>query len=116
MIDSKLLPALNAAVDKLTKQLIDKQEQLRIRETSAGKMHDVRKMNRLRDEIKSLESRLARAERLQEAALCVPAVMEYKCVTGHRYIVNDPVVLRDGVAICPTCGSPAALYRVEGKA
>lgn len=64
------LPVLNACVDKLMTKLIMLQDELRAREASCGKAHDIRKMNRLRVEIASVERRLARAENLQEAALC----------------------------------------------
>jgi hypothetical protein len=66
---SKDLPALNAAVNKLMGQLAIKQDELRRRENSCGKGHDLKKMMKLRDEITSLENRLARAERLQDDAL-----------------------------------------------
>ena len=69
MLDSKALPALNAAVNKLMGLLASKQEELRRREQSQGKSHDVQKMNRLRYDIRGLESRLRRAEQLQEQAL-----------------------------------------------
>ena len=68
-LTSKSLPALNAAVGKLMDQLTAKQDELRRREQSQGMSHDVRKMNKLREEIASLEKRLARAERLQDEAL-----------------------------------------------
>lgn len=63
------LPTMSRCVDKLMGQLVEKKEELRRREKSEGKGHDVRKMNRLRDEIQSLEKRLSRAERLQDEAL-----------------------------------------------
>lgn len=72
MIDSTSLPAVNAAVSKLTDMLISKEDELRRRETSGGTYHDVRKMNALREEIASIQTRLERAERLQERILCQP--------------------------------------------
>lgn len=67
---SKDLPALNAAVDKLMRQLAEKQDDLRRREAVTGRGWNPRAINRLRDEITSIEARLVRAERLQEEALC----------------------------------------------
>jgi hypothetical protein len=66
---AKDLPTLNTCVEKLMIQLATKQDELRRRELSCGMAHDLRKMMRLREEIASLEKRLSRAERLQDAAL-----------------------------------------------
>lgn len=63
------IPPLNTAVNKLSTMLITKQDELRRRENSQGTYHDVRKMQKLRAEIASLEKRLQQAEWLQERAL-----------------------------------------------
>ncbi len=55
---------IGIAVGKLTDQLTAKQLELERRENSQGTSHDVRKMNRLRDEIASLERRIDRGFRL----------------------------------------------------
>jgi hypothetical protein len=68
-VTDKDLPTLNRCVQLLAGQLIHKQDELRCREQSCGMYHDVRKMTKLREEIASLEKRLARAERLQDEAL-----------------------------------------------
>lgn len=67
---TETIKALNTAVDRLMCQLFAKQEELRRCESSQGTAHNVRRMVRLREQIESLEKRLTRAERLQEAALC----------------------------------------------
>ena len=58
---------IGQAIGNLMSQLVTKQDELRRRETSQGTSHDVGKMNRLREEIASLERRIERAERLQDA-------------------------------------------------
>lgn len=63
------VPALNAAVNRLMGMLAAKQDELRRRESSCDTYRDVRKMCCLRAEIEALDARLARAERLQDAAL-----------------------------------------------
>ena len=68
-MNSKDLPALNAAVAKLSCKLISKQEELCRHEARTGRGWNPRAIGRLRDEIAKLETQLARAERLQEAAL-----------------------------------------------
>lgn len=60
---------IGIAIGKLTDRLTAKKIELHRRETSGGKSHDVRKMNRLREEIASLEARISRAERWQDREL-----------------------------------------------
>lgn len=57
------LPVLNRCVDALMAQLSNKQEDLRRAETSQGTKNDIRKMNKLRQQIASLETSLRRAEK-----------------------------------------------------
>jgi hypothetical protein len=66
---AKDLPTLNEAVNKLMGELICAQEGLRAAEQSCGTGHNLKKLLRLRDLVASIETRLQRAERLQEAAL-----------------------------------------------
>lgn len=61
--------AMSSAIEKLTWKLVAKQDELRRRESSIGTAHDVQKMNKLRDEIASIERRLSLAERVQDRAL-----------------------------------------------
>jgi len=60
---------MGMAIEKLNKQLIAKEDELRRRETSTGTSHNVAKMNRLRDEIDSINKRLTLAEKVQDSAL-----------------------------------------------
>lgn len=61
--------AMSSAIEKLTFKLVAKQDDLRRRESSIGTDHDVQKINKLRDEIASIERRLSLAERVQDGAL-----------------------------------------------
>lgn len=63
------LATINLCVEKLMTKLETAKDELNRRENSCGMYHDVRKMNKLREDIRSLETRLARAERLQDQAL-----------------------------------------------
>lgn len=63
------LPILNRCVDRLMKYLADKQEELRRGECGPGVDYNVHKQHKLRRQIASIETRLRRAEKLQEAAL-----------------------------------------------
>lgn len=66
-LDAEAKHHVGKAWSKLVERLLAKQDELRRREASQGKSHDVQKMNRLRDEIASLEARLNRAENLLES-------------------------------------------------
>ena len=61
--------AMGSAIDKLMSQLIAKESELKRRENSTGTSHDVAKMNRLTDEITSINKRLILAEKVQDSAL-----------------------------------------------
>ncbi len=63
------LVTLNNCVDLLMTKLFTKKDELRRRENSCGKYHDVRAMNRLRTEIANLAKRLTMAEKLQDHAI-----------------------------------------------
>lgn len=63
------LPALNAAVDKLLRLFIDAEEFLRLAQTPEARAT-------ARQHLRSVTTRLTRAERLQEAALCAPPVSD----------------------------------------
>lgn len=65
-MDAESIHHIGQAIGKLTDTLTRKQDELILRETSCGTYHDVRKMNKLRTEIASLERRIIRAERLQD--------------------------------------------------
>lgn len=66
------IQTLNDCVNKLMGKLVAAKERLRLCESSSGTGRNIRTMNRLRDEIDSLERRLQRAERLQDAELAKP--------------------------------------------
>lgn len=66
---AKDLPTLNKCVEDLMLQLIHAQEAVRSAESSCGTGHNLKTLIRLRDRVASIEKRLERAERLQEAAL-----------------------------------------------
>lgn len=60
---------IGIAIGKLVSQLTAKEAELHRRETSQGTDHDVIKMNKLRQDIASIERRLTVAERLQDRSL-----------------------------------------------
>lgn len=68
-MNAKDLPVLNVCVEKLMTELLNAQEALRAVENSCGTGHNLKRLIRLREHVASIEKRLQRAERLQEAAL-----------------------------------------------
>jgi hypothetical protein len=66
MFDAQTSHAIGLAINKLVGQLVTKEDELRLCEQSQGKAHDVRKMNKLREEIASLERRISLAESVQD--------------------------------------------------
>jgi hypothetical protein len=70
-MSAKDSPKLNRCVNVLMRMLADKQESLRRCESSIGKGHNLKRMIRLRKEIRSLETLLARADRLHEELMLV---------------------------------------------
>lgn len=70
------LPILNQCVNRLMGELESRKWELRLMETSQCNAHNVehniKRTRKLRQQIASIETRLRRAEKLQEAALARP--------------------------------------------
>lgn len=62
-MNSSLFATLQRCWERLSERLESKREELRKRESSIGKSHDVAVINRLRGEITRLEARLDAVER-----------------------------------------------------